>query len=164
MNFILIFVFLFSFFNANFCGILPNGANLQPSYYNDGNVSFGWSLMKQQYKIKTLRIEIEPTSAGPAKDWIAQAHNNGYNVIATYHKSKVLGSNNASDLTDAAYWWMQNYASLGGDFTINLMNEWGNHNLTANEYAAAYNLAIRVVRQVKIGYSKKWPIRVLLRF
>ena len=40
-----------------------NGANLQPSYYNGGNVNFGWSLMKTDTKIKTLRLEIEPSIA-----------------------------------------------------------------------------------------------------
>lgn len=34
---------------------------------------------------------------------------------------------------------------------INLRNEWGSHNLTANAYASAYNNAIGVVRQVYNG-------------
>ena len=37
-----------------------HGVNLQPSYYNNGNVNFGWSLMKSYTKIKTVRIEVEP--------------------------------------------------------------------------------------------------------
>uniref|UniRef100_A0A914E2U8 Glycoside hydrolase n=1 Tax=Acrobeloides nanus TaxID=290746 RepID=A0A914E2U8_9BILA len=107
--------------------------------------------MKKQYKIKTVRIEIEPTSVNQAKTWITEARNNGYNVIATYHKSAVLGSNDANELASAAYWWIQNYENLGADFTINLMNEWSNHNISANDYATAYNLAIRIVRQVYSG-------------
>jgi hypothetical protein len=133
---------------------LGNGVNLQPSYYNSGNVTFGWSLMQQNTKIRTVRIEIEPTvSITTAKSWIQQAKNAGYGVIATYHKASVLGSDNASDLTAAANWWKSNYSSLvaAGSFTINLMNEWGDHNLTANAYASAYNSAIAIVRQVYSG-------------
>src|SRR5581483_1106978 len=70
-----------------------NGVNLQPSYYNSGNVNFGWSLMKANPKIKTVRIEIEPTvSITTVKSWISQAKSNGYNIICTYHKASVLGS------------------------------------------------------------------------
>uniref|UniRef100_A0A914DZA2 Glycoside hydrolase n=1 Tax=Acrobeloides nanus TaxID=290746 RepID=A0A914DZA2_9BILA len=102
--------------------------------------------MKEQTKIKTVRIEIEPDiDINLAKTWITEAKNNGYNVIATYHKHTVLGTNDVNELTNASYWWMQNYFALGGDFTINLMNEWGNHNISANDYAKAYNLAIRMV-------------------
>lgn len=135
--------------------ILTNGVDLQPSYYNNGNVNFGWDLMKQYPKIKTVRIEIEPTvPVSLACSWIGQAITNGYHVIATYHKYKVLGSDNASDLTDAANWWVSNYDSLrkAGEFTINLMNEWGDHNLTSSTYANAYNNAISIVRQVYKGY------------
>lgn len=130
---------------------LGNGVNLQPSYYNGGNPNFGWSLMKQQVKIKTVRIEIEPDKVAQGKNWIAQAKANGYAIIATYHKSAVLGSDNTAELTAAANWWKTNYATLGGGFTINLMNEWGSHNLSANSYAVAYNNAISIVRQVYGG-------------
>lgn len=132
---------------------LGNGVNLQPSYYNGGNPNFAFSLMKQQTKIKTVRIEIEPDKVTQAKSWISQARSNGYAVIATYHKSAVLGSDKTSDLTDGANWWKTNYATLhaSGSFTINLMNEWGSHNLTANAYASAYNTAISIVRQVYSG-------------
>jgi hypothetical protein len=132
---------------------LGNGVNLQPSYYNGGNPNLGLSLMKQQTKIKTIRIEIEPDKVTQAKSWISQARSNGFAVIATYHKSSVLGSNNTSDLTAAANWWKTNYNTLkaSGSFTVNLMNEWGNHNLTANAYAAAYNSAISIVRSVYSG-------------
>ncbi len=132
---------------------LGNGVNLQPSYYNGGNPNFGWSLMKQQTKIKTVRIEIEPGFVTQAKSWISQARSNGYAVIATYHKASVLGSDNTADLNAAASWWVTNYATLtsAGSFTINLMNEWGDHNLTANAYASAYNTAIATVRRVYSG-------------
>ena len=130
-----------------------NGVNLQPSYYNGGNPNFGWSLMKQQTKIKTVRIEIEPGYVTQAKSWISQARSNGYAVIATYHKASVLGSDNTSELNAAANWWVANYSNLAsaGSFTINLMNEWGSHNLSANAYASAYNTAISTVRRVYSG-------------
>jgi hypothetical protein len=130
-----------------------NGVNLQPSYYNGGNPNFGWSLMKQQTKIKTVRIEIEPGYVTQAKSWISQARSNGYAVIATYHKASVLGSDNTSELNAAANWWVSNYSNLAsaGSFTINLMNEWGSHNLSANAYASAYNTAISTVRRVYSG-------------
>ncbi len=133
---------------------LGDGVNLQPSYYNSGNVNFGWSLMKANTKIKTVRIEIEPTvSITTVKSWISQARSNGFAVIATYHKASVLGSDNVSDLLAAANWWKANYSSLAsaGSFTVNLMNEWGDHNLTASAYASAYNQAIPIVRTVYSG-------------
>ncbi|HEY4148161.1 MAG TPA: hypothetical protein VGM41_04500 [Chitinophagaceae bacterium] len=133
--------------------LFGNGVDLQPSYYNSGNPEIDWALMQQQSKIKTLRIEIEPNFVTQAKTWISQARSSGYAVIATYHKAAVLGSDNASDLNDAANWWVTNYATLAasGSFTINLMNEWGDHNLTANAYAADYNAAMATVRTVYSG-------------
>ena len=134
--------------------IFGNGVDLQPSYYNGGNVMFGFALMLASPKIKSVRIEIEPTvPIALAASWIQQAHNNGYKVIATYHKYTVLGSDNAADLTDAANWWKANYTTLAaaGSFTVNLMNEWGDHNLSAAAYASAYNNAIAIVRQVYSG-------------
>ena len=131
--------------------VLGNGINLQPSYYNSGNPTIGWSLMAAQTKIKTVRIEIEPNRVGEARQWISGAKSNGLTVIATYHKSAVLGSNDAAELMAAANWWKANYVTLGGNFTINLMNEWGNHDLTAAAYAAAYNEAIAIVRTVYAG-------------
>ncbi len=128
-----------------------NGVNLQPSYYNGGNPNFDWALMKQQTKIKTVRIEIEPDKAAQAKGWITQAKANGFTVIATYHKYTVLGSDDATELTTAANWWKNNYAALGGNFIINMMNEWGSHNITAAAYATAYNSAIAIVRTVYGG-------------
>jgi hypothetical protein len=134
-------------------GVFGNGVNLQPSYYNNGNPNFGWTLMKQQTKIRTVRIEIEPDKVTQAKSWISQARSNGYTVICSYHKASVLGSDNTADLNAAANWWKANYANLAssGSFTVNLMNEWGSHNISANAYAAAYNTAISTVRQVYGG-------------
>lgn len=130
-----------------------NGVNLQPSYYNSGNVDFGWSLMKQQANIKTVRIEIEPGFAVQAKGWITQAITNGYAVVATYHKYTVLGSDDTAELNAAANWWKTNYGTLStaGPFTINLMNEWGSHNISPAAYATAYNNAIAIVRTVYKG-------------
>ena len=132
---------------------IGNGVNLQPSYYNGGNPNFAYPLMKGQSKIKTVRIEIEPGYVTQAKNWISQARSNGYAVIATYHKSAVLGSDAASELTAAGNWWKSNYSNLAasGSFTINLMNEWGSHNISPASYAAAYNAAISIVRTVYSG-------------
>lgn len=133
---------------------IGNGVNLQPSYYNNGQVSFGWPLMRKHKAIKAVRIEIEPSvDIQIAKSWIAAAIKNGYEVIATYHKYKVLGSNNPKDLVDAASWWKTNYDTLAkaGSFYINLMNEWGDHQLSANAYAQACNSAIDIVRNVYQG-------------
>ena len=110
--------------------IFGNGVNLQPSYYNGGDVDFGWDFMKQNSKIQTVRIEIEPDALGQAKNWISQANNNGYHVIATYHNYQLLGSDDPNELINAANWWQSNYwrpLLLLVSFTINLMNEWGDH-------------------------------------
>ena len=127
-----------------------NGVNLQPSYYNNGNVTFGWDLMHIYSQIKTVRIEIEPDKVEQAKSWISEAFQNGYEIIATYHNCSILGSDNPNDLINAAHWWVTNYNTLkqSGDFTINLMNEWGSHDQTAETYASAYNNAITIIRQV----------------
>jgi hypothetical protein len=134
-------------------GIVPNGANVQPSYYNGGNPNFGWSLMNQNTKIQTLRIEIEPDKVSQAKSWISQARSNGKTVVATYHKASVLGSDSTSELNAAATWWRNNYNTLraSGTFTLNLMNEWGSHNISASSFASAYNSAISTVRSVYSG-------------
>ena len=130
---------------------IGNGVNLQPSYYNNGAVNFGWNLMKQYSNIKTVRIEIEPDKAGEAVNWIAEAISNNYTVIGTYHKCEVLGTDDAAELIAAANWWKENYQNLGGGFIINLMNEWGSHKMTAADYATAYNQAIAIVRTVYDG-------------
>lgn len=135
-------------------GVFPNGVDLQPSYYNGGNVNFGWSLMDQYSAIRTVRIEIEPTvPISQVQSWISQAAANGKTIICTYHKSSVLGTDDITELTNAANWWVANYASLksAGSFTINLMNEWGSHSITSNAFASAYNNAISIVRQVYGG-------------
>ncbi|MFC0182877.1 hypothetical protein SAMN04515674_10896 [Pseudarcicella hirudinis] len=140
-------------------GVFGNGVNLQPSYYNSGNADLGWRYMTSGNsfnfdtgnKIKTVRIEIEPGQETNAKRWISEAKTAGKTIICTYHKASVLGSDDANELTAAANWWKNNYSSLGGGFTINLMNEWGSHNLTATAYANAYNNAISIVRQVYSG-------------
>lgn len=131
-----------------------NGVNLQPSYYNSGNVSFGFALMKRFPKIQTVRIEIEPSvPVALARSWIGEAIRNGYKVIATYHKATVLGSNSQAELLAGANWWKANYAELrkAGPFYVNLINEWGDHTLSATAYAQAYNAALAVVRQVYSG-------------
>ena len=132
-------------------GVFGNGVNLQPSYYNGGNCDLGWNLMNQNGNIRTVRIEVEPGQENNAKRWISEAKSNGKTVIVTYHKSSVLGSNSTTELNNAANWWKNNYNSLGGGFTINLINEWGDHNITSNAYASAYNTAISTVRSVYSG-------------
>lgn len=130
---------------------LDNGVNLQPSYYNGGNCDLGWNLMNQNTKIITVRIEVEPNQVNNAKRWISEAKANGKTVIVSYRKSAVLGSDDTAELQLAANWWKTNYAALGGGFTINLMNEWGSHNISSNDYAVAYNTAISTVRSVYGG-------------
>lgn len=132
-------------------GDIGNGVNLQPSYYNGGNCDLGWNLMKQNTKIKTVRIEVEPGQETNAKRWISEAKSNGFMVIVSYHKSSVLGSDSTAELNAAATWWKNNYSSLGGNFIINLTNEWGSHNITPAAFAAAYNAAITEVRKVYSG-------------
>jgi mannan endo-1,4-beta-mannosidase len=132
---------------------LGNGVNLQPSYYNNGNVTFGWSLMQNYSQIKSVRVEIEPYRVTQAVDWLSQASKQGYSIIATYHKSTVLGSDDPNELNEAANWWVTNYQTLheAADFTINLMNEWGSHSQTAETYSSAYNNAVSIVREVYDG-------------
>jgi len=138
---------------ASFAGEFGNGVNLQPSYYNNGNVNMGWSLMKSKANIKSVRIEIEPGKETQGKTWIAQAKSNGYTVIATYHKSSVLGSDSTSELAAAGTWWKNNYSNLAaaGSIFVNVSNEWGSHNITSNAYASAYNSAISSVRSKYSG-------------
>lgn len=109
--------------------------------------------MKSYPQISTVRIEIEPDKVSQGSQWLREAHDNGYNVIATYHKYTVLGSDNCADLMDAAVWWAQNYDYLrqSGDFTINLMNEWGSHDQNATSFASSYNTAMQTLRAVYGG-------------
>lgn len=131
---------------------LGNGVNLQPSYYNNGDVNFAWDLMAEYPNIKSVRIEIEPNMAHQAAGWIAQAKSHGKQVIATYHNKNIIGKNNPDNLVDAAIWWRDNYSSLGGGFIINLANEWSDHNIDVNTYASAYNTAIATMRHFYSGY------------
>ena len=132
---------------------IGNGVNIQASYYNNGIVTIGWDLMKTYPEIEAVRIEIEPDRANQAIRWIREAQENGYQVIATYHRAARLGSNNKEDLLTAANWWVQHYNRFTalGPITINLMNEWGNHDISPEEYADAYNEAIDIVRDVYDG-------------
>jgi hypothetical protein len=134
--------------------LIGDGVDLQPSYYNGGNVIFGYSLMQQYPNIKSVRIEIEPAvPISLAASWIKAAHDSGYRVIATYHKYTVLGTDDTTQLDSAALWWAANYNALtaSGPVTVNLMNEWGSHSQTPATYATAYNQAIAIVRQVYKG-------------
>ncbi|UOB17822.1 cellulase family glycosylhydrolase [Abyssalbus ytuae] len=135
---------------------IGNGVNLQPSYYNSGNVVVGWDLMANYPEITTIRIEIEPfVNIETAKQWLQGAQDIGLTVIATYHDAidAGLGNNDKQNLINAANWWVENYSALKetGPFIVNLSNEWGNHDLTASQYADAYNDAIEIVRGVYGG-------------
>ena len=130
-----------------------NGINLQPSYDFGGDVDLGWSFLKNSTKVKTVRVEIEPDRVTQAKRWIAEAIGQGYAVIATYHKSGVLGTDVDNELQLAADWWVKYYKALAGSgyFTVNLMNEWGSHTIAASKFATSYNTAIAKVRAVYSG-------------
>lgn len=132
---------------------IKNGVNIQASYYNNGNVTIGWELMKQYPEIEAVRIEIEPERAAQAISWIREAHENGYQVIATYHESRHLGSNRIEHLRAAADWWVRQYKQFtaSGPIIINIMNEWGGHELSPKEYADEYNEVIASIRQVHSG-------------
>lgn len=137
-----------------------NGANLQPSYFCNGEQDLGWDLMDQHPAIQTLRIEIEPPSWGEsqasleeARRWIDEAAARGYEVIATCHHYPYNGESDNGNLYEAADWWVDNYdyLSANSSFTINLLNEWGGHDVSADQYATAYNEAVSRVRQVYGG-------------
>ena len=132
---------------------INNGVNIQASYYNQGRVNIGWELMQTYPEIQAVRIEIEPYRVQQARQWIKEAHENGYQVIATYHDSKKLGSDNKEDLMDAVLWWEDYYAMLtsSGPIIINIMNEWGSHNISPEDYAGAYNAAISRLRSFYKG-------------
>jgi hypothetical protein len=133
-----------------------DGVNLQPSYYCAGEMDLGWDLMGQYGDIGAVRIEIEPddeASLYQAKRWIEEASNRGYDVIATYHEVDQLGSSDPGALYAAADWWVDNYGYLSENaaFTINLMNEWGDHSVDQYQYADAYNDALSRVRDSGYG-------------
>jgi len=138
-----------------------DGVNLQPSYFCDGDQDLGYDLMSEYPDIETVRIEIEPfdfgevaTTVADAKRWIDEAAAHGLDVIATYHHYPDNGSASAAALQNAAEFWAEHYETLSADtsFTVNMMNEWGNHQVTADEYASAYNEAIDTVRS-ETSYS-----------
>lgn len=133
--------------------VIKNGVNIQASYYNRGNVTIGWDLMEEYPEIQAVRIEIEPDRVSQAIRWIREAQKSGYQVIATYHKSTQLGTNSLENLQAATRWWMNNYAILAsnGPIIINIMNEWGGHDLAPDTYAAAYNAAIEELRTIYEG-------------
>ncbi len=133
---------------------LGDGVNLQPSYFGDGAVNLGWDFMRTQSRIRTVRIEIEPSvPLVQARRWLSEAHAAGYKVIATYHHYPSNGSDDVEELNKAAKWWRANYADLSrsAPLTINLMNEWGSHKQTPQSFAAAYNAVIPIVREVYHG-------------
>lgn len=136
-----------------------SGVNIQASYFNGGKNHIGYDLMNNYSKIKTVRIEIEPdkVSIATAKKWIQDAQNAGFQVIATYHDKDKLASNSISDLNGAANWWKARYDDLGGDFIINIMNEWGGHYLSSTTYGNAYDDAINIIRSTP-GYGSTRPI------
>jgi hypothetical protein len=138
-----------------------DGVNLQPSYFCDGDQNLGYDLMREYPDIETVRIEIEPfdfdevaTTVEDAKRWIDEAAAHGLNVIATYHHYPDNGSASAAALQNAADFWAEHYETLSADtdITVNMMNEWGNHQVTAQEYADAYDEAIDTVRS-ETSYS-----------
>lgn len=133
---------------------LGDGVNLQPSYFNAGQVDFGWKLMRAQSRIQTVRIEIEPSvPIATARRWMSEAQAQGYRVIATYHHARFNGSDSVGELLNAAKWWKANYGALreAGPFIVNLMNEWGSHRQKPQSFADAYNAAIKIVREVYDG-------------
>lgn len=132
-------------------GIMGNGVNIQPFYYNGGNPNLALPLMRQNPNIKTVRIMCSAGGVAQAKSWITQVRANGYTILATFQG--VAGSDSVSDLTKAANFWKTNYPSFssGGSFWLNLCNEWSSHNMSANSFSSAYNSAIPIVRQVYSG-------------
>lgn len=132
-------------------GVVGNGVNIQPFYYNGGNPNLALPLMRQNTAIKTVRIMCSAGGVAQAKSWITQVRANGYTILATFQG--VAGSDSVSALTSAANFWRTNYPSLsaGGSFWVNLCNEWSSHNVTANGFSSAYNSVIPIVRQVYSG-------------
>ena len=144
-----------------------NGINIQPSYYSSGNPQCSWDLIGEFSGIKSIRIEIDAVNskvdAIQAARWIFEAHKLGLKIIATYHDWKALGSNNPEYVIQAANWWLNNFDILNKElkrlnggveipFTVNMINEWGSHDIIAETYAKVYNEAITIVRQKYSGY------------
>ncbi|QLG48100.1 cellulase family glycosylhydrolase [Natrinema halophilum] len=106
--------------------------------------------------IHTLRIELEPPERGESqadvaeqRRWIEEGYEEGYELIATYHHYPHNGQSDPQYLQNAADWWVEQYDALSSnaEFTINLMNEWGGHDVGASEWASAYTDAIATVRK-----------------
>ena len=132
------------------------GVNVQASYLCAGNMNLAWTLMQQNPHIKCVRIMVDPGGNADTSDfvrWITEANNNGYQVIVACNYYQDIGSGNPETLLKAADWWKTHFTALsaGGSFILNLMNEWGNHSVTATEYAAAYNSALAVIRGFYAG-------------
>lgn len=147
--------------------LFGNGINIQPSYYNSGNPECSWDFIGKFPGIKSIRIEIDPVNtpvdAIQAAKWIYKSHKLGLKIIATYHNYKANGSDNPDFVREAANWWLKNYDVLNKElirmnsgtevpFTINIINEWGSHNITAELYAKIYSEAITILRQKYSGY------------
>jgi hypothetical protein len=136
----------------------PDGVNVMASYFgrDRGNLPIGWDLMRRFPNIGTVRIEIEPdegVALSTMQAWIRGASASGCRVIVTHHCYKDNGSDDPEAVQKAARWWRENYAELAkaGPFAINLINEWGSHDLTAEAFAAAYNRALPVIREFYDG-------------
>jgi mannan endo-1,4-beta-mannosidase len=136
-----------------------DGVNIQAGFFNNadkGNIPLGWGLMRRFDQIKTVRIEIAPdegVSLLTMQRWIHEADQNGYKVIATYHRYQDNGSGDPEAVMKAARWWKANYKALSGagPFTINVINEWGSHRTTSEEFADTYNKAIAIIREFYKG-------------
>jgi mannan endo-1,4-beta-mannosidase len=133
--------------------LFGNGVNFQPSYYCSGDQDMGWKLLSSYPKINSVRIELQTgdccsVDVPDFSRWISEAQKEGKTVIATYHRFEYLGSNDPTYLIEAGNWWKDNYQALGGNFYINIMNEWADHTISASDFANAYNQAIALIREV----------------
>ena len=137
---------------------IDDGVNVMASYFGSdrGNIPIGWDLMRRFENIGTVRIEVEPdegVAISTVQGWIRAANACGYKVIVTHHCYRDNGSDDPEAVQRAARWWKTNYAALSeaGPFTINLINEWGGHDLTAQTFADTYNKALAVLREFYTG-------------
>lgn len=136
------------------------GVNLQPSYYNGGNVNVGWALMAANPKIKAVRIEIDRgafnfnLSAHTRIIDEALSRSNIQKVIITYHDSTCLGCSDGTKLNAAANFFKNNQTALrlsNAKIRINLFNEWGGHNLAGVTWGNNINNAIGIIRNAGIN-------------
>jgi mannan endo-1,4-beta-mannosidase len=154
-----------------------SGVNLQPSYSFSGNVNAGWSFMKTYPKIKAVRIEINPetgdgaaTQVNNAARLIKEAHTNGYQVIATYHPNRLGDASTNADIQNAGRFWRAYYDNLSSNgtapFIINLINEWGSHDITPQDFAREVNAALADVYaapvDVRDGGTGKYNKQVVI--